>query len=240
MKSEWVFAFGLLFTIALLYMSPAFAIEGAAKGNPVTNETNSSAPGNFSVTAGYINYANLTTSEQTYRWAGFYGTLSGSMVLRDSSGNDFYTWSTTGNTGSIVYATTNSSTISPDYFVAINASNGDLGATDTAYGFSSSVTDSISNTYDYYNTFTSPSSVSFVTNSTPLQGGIWTNYLMKMVSGTTQPSATTDLVWACEVNASKTAFNGVTADYELLIPENEEPDDGQYAPTFYYFWVELI
>ena len=223
-----------------LFVSAAFALEGATNTTVITSETNASLPGNFSFTGGYIYYANLTTSEQTYRWAGFYGVLSGSIVLRDASGNDFYTWSAGGNTGSFVYATTNSTTIDPSYFVAINASNGDLGAADTAYGFVSTVTDSISNTYDYYNTYSSPSSVSFVTNSTPLQGGIWTNYLIKMVSGTTQPTATTDLVWAVEVNASKTAFNGVTADYELLIPENEEPGDGQDVPTFYYFWVELI
>ncbi|MBR9679904.1 MAG: hypothetical protein GOU99_02550, partial [Candidatus Altiarchaeota archaeon] len=228
----------LMFLVA--FFVAGYAIQGATNTSAYIAETNFSNPNSFDITAGYIYFTNFTSAEQTYRWAGFYGTVAGNIVLRDSSGNGFYTWTLASQTGSFIYATTNSSTLDTDYFYAINASGGDLATVDTAYGYETTVTDSISNTYDYYATYDPPSLAGFVTNSTPVTSPNWTNYLLKMRDGTTNPTVTQELVWACEVNESQTSFESTTVDYQLLIPENEEPDDGQYSTTTYYFWLELI
>ena len=64
----------------------------------------------------------------------------------------------------------------------------------------------------------------------------WINYMITIDSPV---AATQDVVWAVDINPGQAAFNGQLADYELLIPENEESGDGEGVVTTYYLWMEL-
>ena len=190
--------------------------------------------GTIPTTAGEIYTYNLTTTEKTYRWVGLWGNITGSLQLRTAS-DAFYTWTvSTVTEGSILYATTNASGIDPTVFSFVNLTY--LNQADTAYGYLTTVSDSLTNTYTSVSDFDSPGrDTNVTTNSTGV--GSWTNYILRKDG--TSISSTQDVVWAVRVNPGQSAFNGEDADYELLIPENEEAGDGEGVITTYYLWIEL-
>jgi len=211
------------------------------------NTTWSQESGGYNVTGGYIYNVTLDVSEQTYRWAAFWGNLTGKIVLKDSSGNDFVAVHWTINNvqpGSIIYATPNQNPVDPTNLAKVNQTF--LNLADQAFGYDPTVTDSITNTYKYFGNFQSPSrDTSIPTNMTWLNvtgGGTWKNYILRFDStwpSGTHPGDEIYFVFAVEVLENQKAFNSQLADYELLIPENEEAGDGEGVPTTYYFWVEL-
>jgi len=220
----------------LLILQLARAIVGVTVSTG-TNETWSQNATGANVTGGYVYSSSFDVSEQTYRWAGFWGNITGKIVLKDNSGNDFMLghWSITSvQDGSIIYATTYDQVLDPTLFNTTNYTF--LTIADQAYGYNYTVTDSITNTFVNYSSFQSPSMENSITVNSTLVG-TWTNYIIRRTGS--WPSATTDFVFAVEIKNNKQGFNNQIMDYELLIPENEEAGDGEGIPTTYYFWVEL-
>ena len=193
--------------------------------------------GSIDTTAGDIYEYNLTTIEKTYRWVGLWGNISGSVQLRTAS-NAFYTWQvSTVTDNSVIYATTVSSGIDPTDFGFFNSSF--LNQADAAYGYLTTVTDSITNTYIGVGDFDSPShDTNVTTNSTGV--GSWVNYVMRTDDTDLAIASTDEIIWAGIVEAGQSAFNGELADFELMIPENEEAGDGEGSITTYYLWVEIF
>ena len=230
----------LLLSASLFYFLPRNAAAIASTSNTSYAE-DTFTPTNDSIdtTAGTIYQFNLSVVEKTYRWVGLWGNITGSIVLKGVGANDiFYQWSLSNGVtaGSMLYATTDPTGVDPTNFVGTNSTY--LNQADTAYGYLTTVTDSITNTYDGAATFQSPSMQNSITvNSTTLQSSTWTNYFIKDVAGNI--ASTNDIVWAVQINPDQPAYNGELADYELLIPENEEVGDGEGVVTTYYLWVEL-
>ena len=216
---------------ALLALGVAFAlaevgVDGTVSSTTWTPTTTSVSQ---SVSAGNIYTMNLTATEQTYRWAGFLGNLTGTIVLRDAAGKDFYTWTITDPSGSVIYATENSG------FDPANLQATTTSEAEGIYTYAASGTDKISNTYTGTGTLTRPNGAS-VANTPTATVGAWTNYLMKTAA---TPGSTADFAWAVVVNNDQTTYTGSgTVDYELLIPE-DETSTGAGAATTYYFYVEL-
>ncbi|TRO61968.1 hypothetical protein E2P64_00330 [Candidatus Bathyarchaeota archaeon] len=213
------------------------AIGGATNVTPAASETFTPINGSIAVTAGNIYEFNLTTTDKTYRWVGLWGNITGTINLRAAS-NDFYTWSFgTITADSVLYATTDPTGVDPTNFNITN--NTHLDQADTAYGYAGTVTDRIENTYTSSGTFQSPSMETGITvNTTTLQSATWTNYFLRKTNGNI--ATTNDIVWAVEINPNQAAFDGTTyADYEILLPENEEVGDGEGVVTTYYLWLEL-
>jgi len=229
---------GLLLAVAALVVALLTVKEVSAMGG-VTNtsyasETFTPSNGSIGTTGGYVYTFNVSTQEKTYRWVGLWGNATGEVALRTAS-NNFYTWPlSTITSGSILYATTDISGIDPTNFENTTG-YADLEDADTAYGYDSSVIDSINSTYDSGGSFQSPSmQYAIYVNTTTVDS--WTNYMIPKAASI---SATDDIVWAVSINPQQTAFNGQKADYELLIPENEEAGDGEGTVTTYYLWMEL-
>jgi hypothetical protein len=63
------------------------------------------------------------------------------------------------------------------------------------------------------------------------------NYMIRRTS--VEIGDESNVVWAVEVDPGQTAFNSQLADYELLLPENEEVGDGEGTITTYYLWLEF-
>ena len=226
----------LFFSLALL-LSNVGAIVGVTP-TPTNSSWFQNATG-VNITGGYVYFSSFDVSEQTYRWAGFWGNVTGKIVLKDSAGNDLMLnhWNIDNvKDGSVIYATTYDKVLDPSLFSSTNESI--LKRADTLYGYNYTVTDSIYNTFkDGASLFQSPSmDTPIPVNSTTLSG-IWTNYIIRRTNS--WPSTTADFVFAVEVKNNQQGFNNQIMDYELLIPENEEAGDGEGIPTTYYFWVEL-
>ena len=230
-------ALGTLFLLTVLFTTQRIvSAMGSATNTSYSTDTFTPVNGTIDATAGTIYEYNLSTTEKSYRWVGLWGNVSGSVQLSDGS-NAFYSWTVnTVTAGSILYALTDATGIDPTDFGYFNSTY--LGESDTAYGYSSSVTDSITNTYTGVGDFDSPSRDTNVdVNSTSV--GSWTNYVMRADSTDYAIGSTNEIVWAVSINPGQSAFNGELADYELLIPENEEAGDGEGTATSYYLWIEL-
>lgn len=229
--------FGFAVALTILGAGLAwFGINGAYALGGVTNTSYSASTftptnGSISTTGGYVYTYNLTTEEKTYRWVGLWGNATGNIKLGTTTQN-FYTWGSVTN-GSVLYATTDATGLPIANFIATN--NSGLQAADTAYGYASGLTDNIENTYTSSASFQSPSMGSPITvNSTTVDA--WTNYFIQK----NEPiGSTDDVVWAAEIAKDQAGFNNQLMDFELLIPENEEPGDGEGLATTYYLWMEL-
>ena len=232
--------FVLIFSISILILPGVRALTGFDPS--LSGSTWSQTPTGTSVSGGNVYNATFSVSEQTYRWAALWGNISGSIVLRTADSSTFMEWTTSQVTdGSVVYATTNDGTLNPSNFASF--SNANLQNTDAAYGYDVDVTDSITNTFTGFENFQSPSmNTPIVANTTVLEGA-WTNYVFKFnatdVPASSYPGGQDYVVWAVGANASQESFFGIDADYELLIPENQEVGQGAGSPTTYYFWAEL-
>lgn len=222
-----------------LLVFPALAITGVNPSGDSSTWSQNSTGAN--VTAGYIYQATLSVSEQTYRWAALWGNISGSMVLRDSSSNQFLEWTVDDvQNGSVLYATTYSGIPDPTNFSSTNLTFLELA--DSAYGFSTEVTDSITHTFTGQSNFQSPSMETPVPANSTLVSGVWNNYMLRRTAewpGGQYPGNQDHFIWAVEIQNDRPSFAGGTADYQLVIPENQENGQGKGEVTTYYFWVEL-
>lgn len=78
---------------ALMFVAAVSAQTGAGTTTSNANETvNTGDPGNVTTQAGATTQVDISQDTLTEKWAGFYGTVSGELVLGDASGNNFYTW----------------------------------------------------------------------------------------------------------------------------------------------------
>ncbi len=217
----------------LLLVGAAFALAGTTLNN-FASETWTGTPATQSATGGYIYGINITAEQQTYRWVGFWGNLTGKIVLQDSAENEFYSWNAQ-VAGSVIYA--RASSTEPD---VANLAAGSASTADTDYGYDATVSDSITNTYTGTADLTTPSRETTVT-SVPVVtltygSNTWTNYLLADGQDTGTIGAH---IWAVVATAAQTGYNNQLANYHLLVPENEEIGDGAGTATTYYFWVDL-
>ena len=223
-----------IFALLVYFVPRKVSAIGGASNDTYVAETYTPINGSIDTTAGTIYAYNVSTQEKTYRWVGLWGNVTGSIRLQTASATFYYWPLSTVTAGSILYATTDATGVDPTYFYLTN--NTYLNQADAAYGYSTSVLDSITNTYTGSGNFQSPSMDNpVVTNTTTVDA--WTNYFIRKVSGNI--ATTDDIVWAVSIDPQQTAFNGELADYELLIPENEEVEDGEGTVTTYYLWIEL-
>lgn len=236
MGRDGLFGFAVALTmlgvvITWFGVSEVFALGG------VTNTSYSAATftpvnGSISTTGGYVYQFNLTTEDKTIRWVGLWGNVTGNIKLGTTT-NNFYTWGSVTD-GSVLYATTKATGIS---VAAFNTTNGTyLDQIDTAYGYATGLTDNVKSTYASSGTFQSPSmGAGILVNSTTV--GAWTDYAIR--DGVGNIATTDDVIWAVDILTNQAGFNSGLMDFELLIPENEEPGDGEGVATTYYLWMEL-
>jgi len=225
-----------LFTFICL---PVLAMTGVTPSGDSSSWSQMSS--GVGTSAGTVYNANIVATEQTYRWAALWGNISGSMVLRDGDSNQFIEWTIADvKNGSVLYATTFGGVLEPGNLSSTN--NTFLKLADDSYGFKQSVTDSITNTFTNVANFQSPSmDTNLIVNSTVLSS-MWTNYMLRRTSENLSGSYPNDqdgFVWAVEIKNDQPSFLGHTADYQLLLPENEEVGQHRGQVTTYYFWLEF-
>ena len=181
--------------------------------------------------AGNVTQLNINQSRITQIWQGYYGNVSGQIVLENSGGDTFYDWSLAAITGE-VYASRN---LVPDWST-INCTNSThWEAEESELNIVSADTDGINETYDtathptfQVGTKTIPTDYCQATRPYNSAGaaGAWYNVLMN--------SNSTNTVYVVVLAEDQSAFDGSTADFELLVPT-----DKSSGLATYYFYVEL-
>ncbi|MGV8162905.1 MAG: hypothetical protein ACP5N2_06260 [Candidatus Nanoarchaeia archaeon] len=241
--------------VALAFMA-AFATTVLAQNVPLGAETVEivqSERSNISLypasmlaaEAGNLTELSITGVSQTKSWQGFYGNVSGTIILEDAQGNRFYDWTAAEPQGE-VYASVNQ-TIS---WTTVACAPTDTNITflnrwESFYGMNYTDYDSINNTYTVTNHpefdtgYTSltgcPTTHTFVNDAA--QG---VDFPAVLLTSDTQGTLifTAILEDSAEgIRADKVGFDGNEYDFQLLV--SEFGSDGNTAVTPYYFWVEL-
>ena len=214
MKNKTIMVLSMLL-IGVLFSVSTFAAEtGATITNASVLSGTSSTSGSINISAGQVQEVNLSSNSITDKWAGFFGSLSGGISLNDGT-NDFYTWSVTNFTGSVVYAATGA--------VSNWSSLSSVSYANVPAYLKVAASDNYTSTFNTEDTFDSPSRGSITSNSTTTLGGSSLQSFALYADG--------ENVWGAEAKNDVNAFDGSTVDYQLLVPAQTD--------TTYYFYMEL-
>ena len=217
------FVFALLILLALpmarAAQPGAATTTATSKGNYTYTST-----GHVQVVSGNIYSNNLDATQGTYKWVGMYGNVTGTIVLEDTNGKQFFNW--TGAKGLLVYA----SNATADWASLSNATASEV---TTAYPFLASGTD------DYANTFNAGSKII----GSQIYPSINASYATPFPTGSgfetyALKDNSNNIVWGGKVlSTAASTYDGSTADFEMLLPEDGTSNDN--TATTYNFWVEL-
>ncbi|RME31953.1 hypothetical protein D6789_01080 [Candidatus Woesearchaeota archaeon] len=211
MRSKTIVVVTFMFVIGILFASLAFA--GPTGGSTTTGAQDRGV--NSSVTTlttegGNVTEVNVTGTQITTKWAGFYGQVSGSLQITDASSNVFYSWSVANVSGSVVYAT--NGTVNDWSNANINAMNYSNAPTHIG---NVSATDNFTNTFNFSGTFSSASITQATAYTETYVSGSQTHDFKTyaLVSSSDKVA-----IWAAVARDDDTSFQGGlnTVDYQLL------------------------
>jgi len=236
----------LRFVVITIMLSGAIAWaataipEGATVLVGRTQTRTSPTPQNVTADAGNVTEVNITANSQTQAWQGFFGDVNGSLVLEDASGDTFYSWNLTNVSGEIY--TSRDSAIS---FNLINPQNNCSRDNElTEFGRS----DSVNNTYRNnsntpalavgtitINTSTACATTTYISSapqanffhSVILTDDCFPSPCNSTIGGNTS-------VYATPIEPERTGFDGITYDYQVLVPVNRTAGFNTY-----FFYAEL-
>lgn len=229
--------------IVMLIVAAFSAVTVSAQPAGVTNITiedsssynASAAPTAINAIAGNVTQLSLNATGVTTSWQGYYGNISGQLVLADSSGNNFYDWNLSSPAGEVYASRDNSITWS-----TVNCSNSSqITAEETYLGQSATDPDSVTNTFastshpDFYLGSVNVSGCQS-TQAYDSTGGPGTGFWQVLLSDSGD-DATIYTTLIDEV--IQTGFNNLDWHFQLLVGENGK--NGDTSTTPYYFYVEL-
>ncbi len=224
-----VFALSLLLMVSFVAAQPL----GAETADVIESSRfeEEIAPQEVDAQAGNVTELSLHGLSVTRHWQGFYGNITGEIVLADSSGNNFYDWNVSVPTGQ-VYASRNDA-VSWDTILCPDVT--DISDEAAALGQSPDDPDSVNNT------FTNTDHPAFEVggqaitgcpttqayNASGEQGNAFWQVLLK---------AGDDMVYTTIIeDTSPAGFDGLPWHFQLLVGEDGTDEN----PTPYYFYLEL-
>jgi len=251
----------LLVTTFLVIAVPEGADVSRHASSRHENATVKTMSGGLGALAGNVTLINITAAAVTRTWFGYYGNVSGTLVLQNSGGSNLYSW-TMASPGGKVFASNSTIPDWTDIFCWNTSSLGTEGLTpaewNTKYGSTNGDYDNITNTFDgsyVYSTF-------YVGNKEFAAAGAndGSNYLCPAqrlfnesgAKGTDQYEevilqqstwgATNNdppLIYTSLIETSSTAlgFDGGDHDFQMIVPDDGHGTDA--VVTTYYFYVEL-
>jgi hypothetical protein len=230
----------LFLTIFVILSSSVIAIPtGPSNINPgITSRFPVTSATNVSAIAGNVTALNFESNSVTNTWQGYFGNISGSILLGNADNQTMYDWTSASPNGEI-YATR--SDIPVSWGVIRCAVEAEINAEDDALGVNQSVDqDSVSRTFLNTTSF-NPFYVGNVNINTTQNC-----YALHLNDETGNPSSDfqevllhdgSALVYTAIISQDSTGFDGNTHDFQMLV--GEDGHNGDSNPTPYYFYVEL-
>lgn len=223
-------AFVAVSTFAALMVSGAAAQQ--TPGGALTNLPgiiNSTATGDAAqsetIEEGAVTALNVSSTQVTNKWAGFFGNVSGSEILGDGSGNTFFQW--TGNQ------------LADTKVFAVPKGNGapagtDLDAVDDPNDFLGSEYDSgidnASGTFtqdDQVSTLGKDISTAEANTFDNDNNAVFETFLLEDTTVSSEPGA----VYVADGEAVRTGFRGNSTNYQIIVGVGES--SSQKAFSFY-------
>jgi len=232
--SNKLFLAFLLLAVAFACALPAY--QSGASVNVSSNATTTEIPSLLSnLTAEAVYALNLSGFTQTSLWAAVYGSVTGNVTLASNDSSTRYeliSW-TAGGAG-YVYATNSSSAPSWASIVPTPWTGSQL---DSYLGFDSAWSDNANRTFAYNNSLLTVGTKTISAGTGSNTAAKSENYSNATVWETVALNDTTTTpVFTCLLQSNQTAYNGETADFQLLLPNNQKVDG---PATVYYFYLEL-
>jgi hypothetical protein len=210
--------------------------------------------------AGNVTEITISGFSTTQSWQGYFGNVSGTIQLADSSDNVMYNWSLASPKGE-VYASTNNSIIW-NYVQCLNfTADGTYNPLDinnaggtSKYGTNLTIledmfgieTDDVDGVDETFNLLGSGHNT-FYTNNLEFSAGECRNTQVFSNLGHGEDNkfeevllyepTTASVIFTSLLNQDAFGFDNNTHDFEMLVLENGHETDT--APTTYYFYVEL-
>ena len=219
MKNSLKIIVAVLAVTLIAFSTQVYADPSGAAVTTISEETYTAAVGTEDVEGGNISSVNITGNQVTTRWAGFFGNISGGIILANAAGTSFYEWTISNVADAIVYAANES--------IASWATLGNATKTDM-YGFLS-----LKATDNYTETFGSKGSDDF--NGNTISGyytSTWNNTEQGTLKTYSLKADTTTLVWAGVAQNNVEGFDGSQVDYQILVPASA-------TALTYNFYLEL-
>jgi hypothetical protein len=232
------------FICALLILAAVFSCAAyAAPTGPDSVTVNSTSrrgntPAvNTSAVAGNVTGLNINITWVTNSWQGYFGNISGVIVLDDANNKSMYSWVDASPSGEI-YAVRTSNSIA---WANVNCTNLTMVLSEeTAMNIESAAKDGINET------FNKTSSTDFYVGSKRITAGAcsFSQFLYENDAAATQSnfeeillSDGTYIVYTSIINQNKIGFDNAAHDFQMIVPENGR--NGDSSVTNYYFYVEL-
>jgi hypothetical protein len=250
MNSKKIITLMVLLSVILV---PAVSAQlnvpmGAENITSIRNETINPAlydPAAVEAFAGNLTELAITGVAQTKSWQGFFGNVSGTIILEDSAGFRFYDWSAAEPQGQ-VYASVNQSIswTTVDCWDITNAAS--RASWYNFYGMLDTDYDNINITYnltlhdEFYvglttiNTDTCRSTYTFVNDARQTA-----DFPAVLLADENDALIFTALLEDRAIGArqGKVGYDGGNYDFQLLVAERGRY--GDTATTTYYFWIEI-
>ncbi len=185
---------------------------------------------NLTTEGGNITLANLNSTALTDRWAGYFGNISGDILLTDNASSVsvyLYHWAWNSTFGGIVCSSTNSSLGRID---VVGANGSDI---DTAWGFPSSAIDSGVNTFNGSNCTLNIDSAS-ISNASYADTGPAGGFITCALKTQNNP-VKAGMLFCTNITYNGTIYSGGHGDFELIVPTAYGPS----VTEIYYFYANL-
>jgi hypothetical protein len=222
--------FAVSFASAATPVNPTNLSVGASSRGNVSGADNQNA----SAEAGNATNLDIDSLQLTKSWQGYYGNVTGKILLSDGSNNRMYDWNISSPAGQ-VYAS-RSGTVD---WTSVNCSSAaQITAERTALGQGVTDADSVANTFTSeghpgFNIGTNPIAGCKSTtlyNQTGVQSSLFWNILLSDTNNQT--------VYATILDHNKKGFQGSNLDFELLVGEDGHGSEAN-SVTPYFFFVDL-
>jgi len=192
----------------------------------------------------------MYTRSPTHAWQGYFGNITGDIVLEDALGFTFYDWYDALPKGEI-YASTNQSVLWGSIHCFNYTSDGttqiNLSMENAVYGMNAIDRDSINETFNdtrHPTFYVGPVTVTqntcpatYVFQNSARQDA---NFVNVLLTDNTSLVFTTILENKDLSTSTKLAgYNGMSTSFQLLVAEDGHTTASTAAITTYFFWVEL-
>lgn len=202
-------------------------------------------PDSVDAIAGNLTELDITGVSQTQSWQGYFGNVTGEIILADASGFRFYDWSVaepqgevfTSVNSTITWTDINCAPISDDPNYRANWYN--------FYGMIESDYDDINDTYNYtnhpefyvgYTTLNNcQTAYTFINNASQS-----TDFPAVLLASDSNSTLIFTAILEDNTEGQRqgiTGYDGKNYDFQILVAENGQKADNQVTP--YYFWLEI-
>lgn len=195
-------------------------------------------PTSVEAQAGNVTELNIFGYSTTQAWQGYFGNVTGTLMLADSSDNVMYNWSLANPEGEI-YAS-QSPSVNWEAVECFNWSENGL-ALESSFNIEADDVDGVNETFSY----ASGHSLFYANNREISQDSCMSAHMFDSSGSNENASYQEVLLWdgsdvvftSLLEESSVFGFDGRDHDFEMLVLEDGHADDTDTTP--YYFYVEL-